>query len=139
MIFCLARTHIRTLNFRPHAHRTHVCILSKFESHTHTHVCVFSLCFAKIRTRTFFLLHLQSFGILFIYLCSGFDTLYKFGRVFAFFFSLKAFTYYIRLGTLCEGMTSFGFEHFYKICHFLFNKVASERREKLRKIFSSPR
>ena len=25
-IFCLARTHIRTLDFRPHAHRTHVCV-----------------------------------------------------------------------------------------------------------------
>ena len=37
-IFCLARTHIRTLDFRPHAHRTHVCVLPKFDSHTHTHV-----------------------------------------------------------------------------------------------------
>ena len=37
-IFCLARTHIRTLDFWPHAHRTHVCILPKFDSHTHTHV-----------------------------------------------------------------------------------------------------
>ena len=47
-IFCLARTHIRTLDFRPHAHRTHVCVLPKFESHTHMHVCVFECAFCQI-------------------------------------------------------------------------------------------
>ena len=47
-IFGLARTHIRTLDFRPHAHRTHVCVLPKFESHTHTHVCVFACAFCQI-------------------------------------------------------------------------------------------
>ena len=46
-----ARTHIRNFNFRPHAHRTKVCVLPKFKLHTHTlrfWVCVF----AKICTRT---------------------------------------------------------------------------------------
>ena len=37
MIFCLASTHIRTLEFRPHAHRTHMCVLPKFDSHTHVY------------------------------------------------------------------------------------------------------
>ena len=49
-IFCLARTHIRTLDFRPHAHRTYVCVLPKFQSHTH--VCVLRVRFFKIRTLT---------------------------------------------------------------------------------------
>ena len=30
-IFCLARTHIRTLDFWPHAHPTHVCVLPKIQ------------------------------------------------------------------------------------------------------------
>ena len=49
-IFCLARTHIRTLDFRPHAHRTHVCF---FQNSNRTRTCALCVCdFAKIRTRT---------------------------------------------------------------------------------------
>ena len=41
--------HARTLYvsiFKPHAHRMHVCILPRFNSHLHTHVCRFLSKFA---------------------------------------------------------------------------------------------
>ena len=58
-IFCLARTHIRTLDFRPHARRTHVCVLPKSESHTHTHVYSIRVILKQI-LHFFFLLSWQN-------------------------------------------------------------------------------
>ena len=46
-IFCLARTHIRTLDFWPHAHRTHIarkCAFGQNFNRTRTRTCAFCVC-----------------------------------------------------------------------------------------------